>query len=76
MYNTINNAIVNAYDAINNIDEIDMNTVRDLTRDDCVNILEGAGFQVYDEETTYELRQAVNENIEDGTFPRSILMSV
>lgn len=44
-----------------------------LDREQIVKILEGYCFQCYDSESTDELREALRQNIEDGTIDRSVL---
>ena len=50
-----------------------MKTLNQLTRDECVRLLESICIQCYDHETTEELREAVRVNLEDGTLPHSAL---
>jgi len=44
-----------------------------LERPKIVEILEAYGFACYDRESTDELRDALRENILDGTIPRSVI---
>ena len=46
----------------------DLDITAKLSREQCVDLLEGAGIQCYDTETVEELREAVQSNIEDGTI--------
>lgn len=41
---------------------------RDLTREECTRLLESVGIQVYEHEAIDVLRQAVVENLDDGTI--------
>ena len=40
----------------------------ELDRDECAEILDGIGIQVFDSETVETLREAIDTNIEDGTI--------
>jgi hypothetical protein len=44
-----------------------------MDRTQIVALLENFGFACYDRETTDELRDAVRENVADGTIPASYL---
>lgn len=44
-----------------------------LDREKIVEILESYGFACYDKETTDELRDALRENIADGTIDASVV---
>jgi len=39
-----------------------------LSREECVQLLEGAGIQCYDHEPIEVLREAVEVNVKDGTI--------
>ena len=44
-----------------------------LLRPEIEKILENYGFEVYTEQTTLDLRQALIENVKDGVIPEDIL---
>lgn len=44
-----------------------------LSREQIVAILESYSFQCYDSESTDDLREALRQNIEDGTIDRAVL---
>jgi len=44
-----------------------------LSRKQIRTILEGYGFAVYDAESTDDLRDALRDNIQDGTIPKEAL---
>jgi len=46
----------------------DTSIIPNLTREQCVSLLEAAGIQCYDTETVETLREAVESNVEDGTI--------
>jgi hypothetical protein len=50
-----------------------MKTLDQLTREECVRLLESASIQCYEHETTETLREAVRVNLEDQTIPASAL---
>jgi hypothetical protein len=55
------------------IDEL----VMQLNREQCTEILEAYGFQVYNRESVGELREAIATNVKDGeTIPLSFVASV
>lgn len=41
-----------------------------MEREEIVQVLENYGFCCYDSETTESLRNALFENVEDGTIPK------
>ena len=45
--------------------------IRDLHRLECEEILTEYGFQVYDNESTEDLREAIQTNYQDGTISGS-----
>lgn len=47
----------------------DRRAVDRMSRQALEELLECYGFAVYDDETTHDLREAVAENVEDGTIP-------
>lgn len=48
-------------------------TLNWMDREKIVEILESYGFQCYDNESTDELRDALQQNIEDGTIDPGVL---
>jgi hypothetical protein len=49
-------------------DEAAYERAHDLTREECTRLLESVGIQVYEHEDIDVLRQAVVENLDDGTI--------
>ena len=49
--------------------------INNLDRSQIVEILEAYGFGVSDEETTNDLREALRENMMDGTICVSLLLA-
>ena len=47
----------------------DLNIAQNLTRDQCVEILEAMSIECRDDETVEVLREAITANIDDGTLP-------
>lgn len=47
--------------------------VSKLDREEIQMILEAEGMEVFDDESTEELRQALKDNLDDGTFDKSCL---
>jgi hypothetical protein len=44
-----------------------------MSRERVKEILESYGFAVYDSETTEELREALFENVKDGTISKALV---
>lgn len=51
-----------------NSDSLD-DVISRMSREACVTILESYGFACYDHESVGELREALAQNIKDGTIP-------
>ncbi len=48
-------------------------TIRWMDRSEICYILEGFCFQVFDDESTDSLREALIVNVEDGTIPEHVI---
>ena len=48
-------------------------TINRMDRNEICYILEGFCFQVYDDESTATLREALIVNVEDGTIPEYVI---